>query len=382
VDSQNMSFGLNPNMAGVQQLFESGKLSFICNVGTKLDNDTTVASFQNQENLPLSLFSHSDQTAQWQTAHVEERVGIGWAGKIADMMADFNSNQNIPMNVSLAGNTTFLRGNTTADFSFSYQGIQLLRQYDPGSTVNNFFGQRTAAIDAMYNHNYQDPFYNNFNSVMRAGIDANIEYAEALAVFENAGGLTTDFSLATQGYKFSADLKMVAKSIAVGQSLGFNRQIFFVEVDGFDQHDNLVQVHNGKMDEISVGLAEFSAALDELNMQDHVVTFSMSDFGRTLTSNGEGVNAGADHAWGSNAIVMGGPVIGQSLFGNYPSLALGSELDVGKGILIPSTASDLYFAELALWFGVPQSELPTIFPHLYRFYDTNSTNLPIGFLTV
>ena len=384
VYNQGMNFGLNPNTPGMQQLFESGKLSFICNVGTKLVNDTDITSYQNQENLPLSLFSHIDQTAQWQTAYVDQRSGIGWAGRIADLLSDTNTSQNISMNISLAGNTTFLRGNNTTDFSFTNQGVQLLRHYEHNhnNIPIDFFGQRTGALDSLYNHDYQDPFYNNFNSIMRTGIDANIEYSEALTEFENAGGLSTNFSSAPQGYKFSADLKMVANSIAIGPALGFNRQIFFVELGGFDNHDNLLHEHNRKMDEVSVGLTEFSAALEELNMQDNVVTFSMSDFGRTLTSNGTGVNAGSDHGWGSNAIVMGGSVIGKSLFGTYPSLSLDNLLNVGKGILIPSTASDLYFAELALWFGVPQSELPTIFPNLYRFYDTSSTSLPIGFLTV
>lgn len=375
LDNQGMEFGLHPSADGMQQLFEDGKLSFLCNVGTKLKSDTTVSNFQNQQNLPLSLFSHNDQTTQWMSANVEERSGIGWAGRIADMLGNENTNQNISMNVSLGNNPTFLRGEDTSSYSLTKFGPQALRHYSELSSPDNFHGQRTTALNSMFNHDYQDPFYNTYNGVFRNGIDSNSEYKAALDAFEDGGGLTSDF---TEANSFSQNLKMVAKSIAIGEDLGFQRQIFFVQVGGFDQHDKLLVEHSESMSTVSTGLLEFNAALEELDMQDQVVTFSMSDFGRTLTSNGDG----SDHAWGSNAIVMGGPVIGKSLFGDYPSLALGTDIEVGKGTLIPTMASDLYCAELAHWFGVPMSELGTIFPNLSEFFDASLGLLPVGFLNV
>ena len=86
--------------------------------------------------------------------------------------------------------------------------------------------------------------------------------------------------------------------------------------------------------------------------------FTASDFGRTLTSNG----AGSDHAWGGNAFMLGGPVNGGKIYGDYPILATGGPLDPGRGRLLPTTSVDEYTAELATWFGVPQSELSTILP--------------------
>jgi uncharacterized protein (DUF1501 family) len=116
--------------------------------------------------------------------------------------------------------------------------------------------------------------------------------------------------------------------------------------------------------------------LNELNVYDNVTTFSMSDFGRTLTSNGNG----SDHAWGGNIIVTGGAVNGKKLFGEYPSLELGNPVELGKGVLLPTTGNDLIFAELALWFGVAPSELSTVFPNISNFYDAQSGEKPLGFL--
>lgn len=129
---------------------------------------------------------------------------------------------------------------------------------------------------------------------------------------------------------------------------------------------------------VSKGLSEFYNALTEMDITDSVVTFTTSDFARTLTSNGKG----SDHAWGSNQIVVGGGVKGSRIFGNYPVLALNNQLDVGRGVLIPQISTDEFFAELALWFGVTGSELSSILPNIGRFYDTNSSSAPLGFLNI
>ena len=85
-------------------------------------------------------------------------------------------------------------------------------------------------------------------------------------------------------------------------------------------------------------------------------------------------------------MVMGGPVRGGRIFGEYPTLELGSDFDLANrpersnGIIIPTLSVDEYFAELALWFGVEPSELSTIFPNIGNFYNTSSGTMPIGFI--
>ncbi|MBL9133986.1 MAG: DUF1501 domain-containing protein, partial [Verrucomicrobiaceae bacterium] len=118
-------------------------------------------------------------------------------------------------------------------------------------------------------------------------------------------------------------------------------------------------------------------ALEQLALQDGVITFSASDFARTLRSNGQGT----DHAWGGNAFMMGGPVQGGRVFGTFPNLALESSDDTGYGgRLIPTTSVDSYFAEMLRWFGVPAGSMSTVLPNIGNFYNVNSSSLPIGFL--
>jgi uncharacterized protein (DUF1501 family) len=168
---------------------------------------------------------------------------------------------------------------------------------------------------------------------------------------------------------------MAAYSIAAHEALGMKRQIFFIDYGGWDHHDEVLDSQNFMLGELDTALGEFQAAMEELGLGKQVTTFSLSEFSRTLTSNGNGT----DHAWGGNVMVMGGDVIGKRIYGEYPTLALDSSLELGSGVLLPTTSADEYFAELALWFGVSPSELPGIFPAVSNFY-TPGSGMPIGFL--
>jgi len=104
----------------------------------------------------------------------------------------------------------------------------------------------------------------------------------------------------------------------------------------------------------------------------------MSDFGRTLTSNGRG----SDHGWAGHHMVMGGAVNGGQIYGNYPLLSANSPLDVGRGVYIPTLSVERYFAELALWLGVAPGELDTVLPNVRNFYSPESVTPPLGFMTL
>ncbi len=129
--------------------------------------------------------------------------------------------------------------------------------------------------------------------------------------------------------------------------------------------------------EVDDAISEFHTALSSINKLNQVTTFTVSEFCRTLTSNGNGT----DHAWGSNVFVMGGAVNGQKIYGEYPTLQLNGPLEVGGGVLIPTTAAEEYFAELAMWFGVANSDLLDLYPNLGNFYSVGNGN-PLGFLNI
>jgi uncharacterized protein (DUF1501 family) len=158
-------------------------------------------------------------------------------------------------------------------------------------------------------------------------------------------------------------LRTVAKMIASRSQLSMSRQIFFVSVGGFDQHDTLLADQPGLLTNVSSSIKMFSDAVAEIGLQDSVTLFTHSDFGRTLTSNGDG----SDHAWGGVQLVAGGAVRGGRFYGDYPLLEIGSTLEIGGGRIIPTVSADQYAATLARWFGVTDTDLAKVAPSIGNF---------------
>ena len=374
------TYGLHPNLVHCQQLFESGKMSFVSNVGTLLQPINKQQFYNGSIPVPLGLYSHSDQVMQWQTSILDKRSGVGWGGKIADLLTSANENQILSMNISLAGSNIFQSGNNSVEYSIHHEnGSTGIFAHNNEDWV--LYKMKTAAINDMVNPGYQNVFKNTYRKTIKKGIDGHEMLSPILQSQIN-------FDLPFSDTDLSKSFQMIAKTIAGRDTLKMSRQIFFIDFGGWDHHDSLLDMQSNFFTVLDNALNEFNAAMQQLGVHDKVTTFSLSEFSRTLTSNGNGT----DHAWGSNVFVMGGSVQGRKILGNYPSLSLtnfnsnpGSDtnpLDVGGGVLIPTTSVEEYFAELALWYGVPSSELVTLFPNLGYFYDPMSGSNPIGFLNL
>ncbi len=366
---QGVQYGVHPSMTGVQSLYNNGDLAFIANIGTLIEPVTKQQLYQGMGKLPLGLFSHSDQARQWQTSIPHERTAIGWGGKIADLLGSMNTNQSISMNISLGGSSVFQTGQNTIAYSIDpYDGSVGIEGYDE----DGLFGDlRRQSLDGIIDAHYEDIFKRTYVDIIRNSRDAHVQFSTAI---DGIPDIHTAFS----DNDFSAALSMVARTIAARDTLNMSRQIFFIRFGGWDHHDEVLNAQSEMLGIVSNGLTEFNTALKELNIHNSVTTFTMSEFGRTLTSNGNGT----DHAWGGNVMVMGGAVNGGQIYGQYPTLDLNSDLEVGGGVLIPTLSADEYFSELSMWYGVQNSELPIIFPNLGHFYAIGSQNLPIGFMNI
>ena len=365
------NYGVHPNMPDVKQMYDNGDLAFLCNVGTLIE-PTTLSQYQNGSvQIPLGLFSHLDQYNHWQSAQPNMRTNKGWGGKIADLIGSTNVNQNISMNISLSGSNIFQFGNNTIEYSMTKNGPKLPLNYYATWGNND---ERKELTDSLLYHNYQDPYQKTYADTFRESLESGEEFKQAI---DALAPFNTNFSNAN----LSQEMEMIAKSIAVRNTLGFERQIFFVRYGGWDHHDDLLVNHANRLQVVNNALKEFKNALNELNIFDDVTTFVGSEFARTLTSNGNG----SDHAWGGNAMVMGGNVIGNQMYGTYPTLQMNGPDIINNNVVIPTTATDSLFAELALWYGISPNDLSTVFPNISNFHNlaTISTiNPPVGFMTM
>lgn len=362
-------YGLHPDMPAIQQMYGANELAFIANTGALVEPTTKQQYLDGAASLPLGLFSHLDQFNHFQSALPNMRSNYGWAGKIADMIGDQNGNQNIPLNVSFSGSNIFQYGLNNSEFSMNSEGPLMPSNWDATWGDNP---ERKAAIDSLINTSYADMYMSSYTDTFKSAIEGAEEFRAAIL---NAFDFTTSFS----SHEISENFEMIAKTISVQDDLDFQRQIFWIRYHGWDHHDNLLNSHSDYLTVINNALAEFNSALKEIVRFDDVTTFVVSEFSRKLTSNGNGT----DHAWGGNMMAMGGAVNGGTIYGNYPSLSLSGPQLIHNGTIIPDTAVDSMFAELAMWYGIAPSDLTTLFPNLGNFHDVptlSNTKPPIGFM--
>jgi len=366
--SDGKSYGLHPNLPNLKNLFNNANAAFVANVGALIE-PTTLTQFYNNKKLPPGLFSHADQVKHWQTSVPQDKDALGWGGRLADILHTTNTNQNLSMNISLDGLNVFQKANTVNTFSIktANNGVALLN----GSNNISFYENlKRQTLNSLLETNYQ-------NTLEKAYVNAVNKATGNSFAFDAALSNGIPFNTTFGAGPLSERLNMVAKTIAAKDQLQVNRQTFFVQLGGFDTHKNNLNNHALLMAELDQALGSFYATIEELGLQNEVTTFTISDFSRKLVANG----TGTDHAWGGNAIVMGGAVNGNNIYGTYPNLHLGNTLDVGNGRLIPTTACDTYFAELALWFGASSSDLDLILPNINNFWTPVSNQMPIGFMS-
>jgi uncharacterized protein (DUF1501 family) len=343
---------LAPQMGKLKGLFDAGKLAVQLNVGT-LVQPTTLAQYKAQSvPLPPKLFSHNDQQSVWQASSPEGAI-TGWGGRMGDLFLSGNGTSTFTC-INVSGNAVFMSGQQAVQYQVSSGGAVAIN-----AVTKPLFGSQACA-DALRGLITTDRSHwmeAELNRVVKRSVDAQATVGTALA---GLPAFATPFDTTSS---LSNQLQMVAKLIAARSSLGASRQVFFVSIGGFDLHDFLVAQHPGLLTSINDALASFYATTVELGVANQVTTFTASDFGRTLTSNGDG----SDHGWGSHHFVLGGAVKGGRYFGALPSVSVNGPDDVGQGRLLPTTSVDQLAATMATWMGVSATDLPRVLPQIGNY---------------
>jgi len=370
------ALGLHPAMPQTAQLFESGKMAILGNVGALLEPVSKQAYDARTARLPPQLFSHNDQQTFWQSLQVRSATdttpATGWGGRLAELVAaSHNSCATLTMNLSLAGANPFQVGLAGEALSVDTGQIRAIEADREPSAV--------AELEAVYGIAQDNLLVEQYRRATRRAID---DYAVLRTALAGAPNLDSAFppppepgdpASARFAFALGSQLRRAAQLIAVRAALGQRRQIFFCALGGFDTHDAQSADQPQLLAGLDQALAAFQRSVQAMNLQDQVTTFTASDFGRSMTSNGDG----SDHGWGNHLFVLGGAVNGRRVYGAIPDMAAGSADFAGDGNLIPRIAVDQYGATLARWFGVTDAQaLNTCFPNLANFAQRD-----LGFLS-
>jgi len=355
-----LQYALAPELLPLKAIFDSGKLGVMLNVGTLVQPTTKAQYKANNVPLPPRLFSHNDQQSVWQASSPEGATS-GWGGRMGDLFESGNGNAVFTC-VNVSGNAVYLSGKTATQYQVSTTGPVALN-----GVAKPLFGSTacSAALQDLVTASSTHLFENEYSRISARSLSAGGTLSAALAAGRT---ITTPFPAA--GTNPLADqLKLVARMISTADTVGAKRQVFFVSMGGFDNHDGLATIHPGLLTSVAQALGAFYAATQELGVDKQVTTFTASDFGRTLTA-----NDGSDHGWGSMHFMLGGAVNGGRYYGTPPVVANDGPDDVGQGRLLPSTSVDQYAATMGKWLGISDTDLLTVLPNLAN-WDASQRNL-------
>ena len=368
---------LHPAMPEMTTLFNQGKLAFVVNAGSLVKPITMADYTANSANYPQQLFSHADQTNQWQQAFAQQGVTLGWGGQCGDTLKPGNANTQLSPCISIAGANRFQVGTNTIPYQMSSGGLTNLSAMcnptpcSPPSTSNS--SVRDTALQSLLGDTYANDFAGGYAATFKRGRDLNNLLSAGL------GGTTLTTTFPTQN-SLAAQLQTVAKMIKLSVAQNYaTRQIYFVTMGSFDLHSGMMTGNNDHaalLTTLSQALNAFWTSMGptDVNAQNNVTVFTMSEFARTLQSNG----SGSDHGWGTVQMALGGGVHGGRLYSNgggpitgFPNQALNAPNNFSRGQMIPGIGVEQYAATLAQWMGISVSQCNTIFPNLTKFGANN-----------
>lgn len=349
-------YALHPNMGGLARLFARGHAAVQLNVGP-LTVPLTRAQYEASAKLglplPPKLFSHNDQQSVWQ-AFSSEGATLGWGGGFADALEAGNASPLLSC-IGFGGGDVLLAGRARAPYRVGLGGAMAI-----GPAVVER-GPLPSALLTLLTQRRQHLLEDEYTRIVRRSIEAESVLTPALDAVPEPPAMPPTF--------LGQQLRTVAKIIGARSALGARRQVFLVRLGGFDTHSGQSGTHGALLKQVSDAVTAFFDATVAAGVSEQVTLFTASDFGRTLSTNGDGT----DHGWGAHHVVVGGAVRGGEFYGRAPPVSIGdtAALDdqwhVGQGRLLPSTSVAQYAATLGRWFGVPESDLATVIPALRNF---------------
>jgi uncharacterized protein (DUF1501 family) len=398
-NTSGVAYGFHPNLSpeannsgqakGFLDVWNAGKLAVLCNVGS-LVRPITRAQYIANIGRPYQLFSHSDQVNQQMTSIANTTGQTGWGGRVADKTNGLNGAVNLPMNISLAGTSLFSSGINSRQLAIAAAPTSLV------NLLNLSWNGPASANPFTAGSSYRALLgFDQGTTLIKASTDTTTGALTADAALNSAGVpvLTATFPNTSLGNQ----LKQIANLLKIKANLGFanGRQIFFCSVGGFDTHTNETGsdptspgggaaqsgTQGGLLTQVSQAMRAFYDEMVAQGLSNNVTQFTLSDFSRTLQPSGSGAGSvGSDHAWGTQAFIMGGAVMGAAFYGStrpdgtglpygFPLLQLAGPDDTSsnRGQWIPTTSIDQYAATLATWYGLALSDRAAVFPNLATF---------------
>ena len=352
-------FAVNRGMPHLKRLYDEGDAAFVANVGALIEPVTKATYDAGTVQLPPSLYGHNTQdNAAW-SLHPQNLNADGVLGR---MMAALDSQEGPgpPLKTSLysvAGLPKIVVGGRPPIILDSKKGVPTFDENTSPASV--------ADILQLGANESSSIFAETANNMLRSSLRESQRLAKTLATAKLTNTQWPSSTLADQ-------LKQVARVVASRKSLEAERDVFFVKSSGWDMHGDVVSKLTVYLSDVDKALEAFTKEIKGQGVWDDVVIPTFSEFGRTLTSNGQGT----DHGWAGHQVMMGGSIKGAQIHGKYPSSLNpeNNQLLVGgtRARVVPTSPWEAMWLPMAEWFGVQPKNMARVLPNLKNF---NSSQL-------
>ncbi len=300
--------GLHPDMTGVKELYDRGRVSIVQGVSYKNNNGSHfrgrdiwfmgggfedyyssgwIGRYLQQEFAPLTYPDDFPNSEMLDPLAIE----LG-----SDVSLIFHQQGNIPTSISIGNNPERFANLIEQLEGFDDQGI------DPR-------GKPPVALD-------QSPYGKEMNWILGLEDKSEDYAARLLEVYNRASESSVTYP---ETYPFNApggslrnrltpQLQLIARLLDGGGD-GVGTKVFLIRIGGFDTHADQVEsydptmgAHSALLYHISSAMKAFQDDLKARGLEDRVLTLTTSEFGRRVASNG---SFGTDHGTGAPVLLFG-----------------------------------------------------------------------------
>ena len=342
-------FGLHPSLPLLRQSYVDGDAAVLANTGPLVEPIflSDYYDWSTSKEFPPGIYAHNTMQADTFTVHSGERNAKGVLGRMVGKMGGLPAPMKTGM-YTMDGYAKMLDG-----------GYLTPEAIDPDEGLVRFrdYAELQDAINELTRHESKSLFAEAFADVLQHSLHSTETLGAQLDNVTLASGRTfPDTRLGSQ-------LHETSKVIQLDGENGVERSAFFTQIGGFDTHGT--HDIDDLMAEIDGALGSFVQEMKDQSMWDKVTVVVASEFGRTLSTNGQG----SDHGWGGNYFVLGGGVKGGQMLGSYPGrlTEFVSEANVGRGRFIPTTPWESIWNGVSEWLGIDAAGRAEILPNMANF---------------
>jgi uncharacterized protein (DUF1501 family) len=318
-------FGLHPALKPLDPIFRSGNLAVVHAVGSP---DPTRSHFDAQDYMESGTPGLKSTPDGWLNRALSP-------GKPASPIRAMAIGSLLPR--CLRGQNPAIAVSSLSEFR--------VRDTQSSATFESMYG---AAVDRVLSGTAKDTF----NAVRTVQSIGRAPYSAAAGVRYPNG-------------RFGRAMEQIARMIKADAGL----EVAFADIGGWDTHVNQagLQPTAGSLANL---LTEFGQAIaafyhDLGDRMDDVVIVTMSEFGRTAKENG---NRGTDHGHANVMFVLGGPVAGGKVYGDWPGLER-EQLYEGRDLAVTTDFRDVLGEIVSRHLGA--ADLKKVFPNHMRSKPRN-----------